>query len=85
MILRSIQTKGQFDLKGKVEGLYRGSVYPKMDIVFNVSNGEFQYPDMPKKVSNIQIVSAIKSPGGSMDNMAVDVSKFSMNIGSDPI
>jgi hypothetical protein len=81
---KNIQTKGQFDLKGKVEGLYRGSVYPKMDIVFNVNNGEFQYPNMPKKVSNIQIVSAIKSPGGSMDNMTVDVSKFSMNIGSDP-
>ncbi|MFN5849128.1 MAG: AsmA-like C-terminal region-containing protein [Chitinophagales bacterium] len=81
---KNIETKGQFDLKGNVEGLYRGSVYPKMDIVFNVNNGEFQYPNMPKKVSNIQIVSAIKSPGGSMDNMTVDVSKFSMNIGSDP-
>jgi uncharacterized protein involved in outer membrane biogenesis len=81
---KKIETKGQFDLKGKVEGLYRGSVYPKMDIVFNVNNGEFQYPDMPKKVSNIQIASAIKSPGGSLDNMSVDISKFSMNIGSDP-
>ncbi len=81
---KSIETKGQFDLKGKVEGLYRGSVYPKIDIVFNVNNGGFQYPDMPKKVSNIQIASAIKSPGGSMDNMTVDVSKFSMIIGSDP-
>ena len=80
---KSIETKGQFDLKGKVEGLYRGSVYPKIDIVFNVNNGEFQYPDMPKKVSNIQIASVIKSPGGSMDNMTVDVSKFSMIIGSD--
>lgn len=81
---KNIETKGQFDLKGKVEGLYRGSVYPKIDIVFNVNNGEFQYPSLPKKVSNIQIVSAIKSPGGSLDNMSIDVSKFSMNIGSDP-
>lgn len=81
---KSIETKGQFDLKGRVNGLYRGSVYPKMDVVFNVNNGEFQYPDMPKKVSNIQIVSAIKSPGGSLDNMSIDVSKFSMIIGSDP-
>ena len=30
---KKIETKGQFDLKGKMEGLYRGSVYPKMDIV----------------------------------------------------
>lgn len=80
----NIETKGQFDLKGKVEGLYRGSVYPKIDIVFNVNNGEFQYPSLPKKVSNIQIASSIKSPGGSMDNISIDVSKFSMNIGSDP-
>ena len=81
---KNIETKGQFDLKGKVEGFYSGSVYPKMDIIFHVNNGEFQYPDLPKKVSNIQIASAIKSPGGSIDNMTIDVSKFSMNIGSDP-
>lgn len=81
---KSIETKGQFDLKGKVEGLYSGSIYPKMDIGFNIQNGEFQYPSLPKKVSNIQITSAIKSPGGSIDNMTVDVSKFSMNIGNDP-
>lgn len=81
---KNIETKGQFDLKGKVEGLYRGSIYPKMDIVFNIQNGEFKYPSLPKKVSNIQLASAIKSPGGSLDNMSIDVSKFSMNIGSDP-
>lgn len=81
---KNIETKGQFDLKGKVDGLYRGSIYPKMDIVFNVNNGEFHYPDMPKRVSNIQMASTVKSPGGSMDNLAIDVSKFSMNIGSDP-
>jgi hypothetical protein len=81
---KNIETKGKFDLKGKIEGLYQGSVYPKMDIVFNVENGEFHYPDMPQKVSNIQIASLVKSPGGSFDNMVIDVSKFSMNIGSDP-
>lgn len=46
---KSIETKGQFDLKGKVEGLYSGSIYPKMDIGFNIQNGEFQYPSLPKK------------------------------------
>jgi hypothetical protein len=81
---KSIETKGQFDLKGKVEGLYRGSIYPKMDIVFNIQNGEFHYPSLPKRVSNIQIASTIKSPGGSLDNMLIELSKFSMNIGNDP-
>lgn len=81
---KNIKTQGKFDLKGQVEGLYRGSVYPKMDISFDIQNGEFQYPNLPKKVSNIHINSAIKSPGGSLDNMIINVTKFAMNIGSDP-
>lgn len=79
-----IETNGSFDLNGKIEGLYRNSIYPKMDIVFNVKNGEFHYPRLPQRVSAIQIASTIKSAGGSLDNMRIDVSKFSMNLGKDP-
>ncbi len=78
-----IKTKGKFDFKGAANGIYKGNIYPKIDIVFNVNKAEFQYPDMPKKVSNIEINSTIKSDGGSLDNMVIDIPKFSMLVGSD--
>lgn len=81
---KEIKTNGKFDLKGNVNGIYKDNIYPKMDILFNVQNGEFQYPSLPQKISKIEINSSIKSSGGSLDNMVIDVSKFSMMIGKDP-
>lgn len=79
-----IKANGKFDLKGKINGTYFKTIYPKMDIDFNIANADFQYPSLPKKVSNIQVKSKITSSGGSADNVMVDVSDFKMNIGSDP-
>lgn len=79
-----VETKGNFDLKGKINGLYQGNIYPKMDISLDVHNGEFQYPSLPQKVSNIQISANIKSNGGSLDNVVTDIPKFSMLLGQDP-
>lgn len=79
-----IKAKGSFDMKGKVKGNYYKNVYPSMDIDFNVSNAEFQYPSLPKKISNIEVNSKIIGSGGTADNILVDISKFKMNIGSDP-
>lgn len=79
-----IKANGNFDLKGTVNGNYYKNNYPKMDIAFNVINADFQYPSLPKKVSNINIRSKILGTGGSADNIVVDVSQFNMNIGSDP-
>lgn len=79
-----LEAKGKFDMKGTISGTYYKSTYPKMDIDFNVQDGEFHYEGLPKKVSDIQIKSKVLSNGGSLDNVNVDISKFSMNIGSDP-
>lgn len=79
-----MEANGKFNLDGKINGLYQGDIYPKMDIKFNILNGNFQYPSLPKKVSNINITSNITSPGGSMDMMILDISKFGMQLGNDP-
>lgn len=81
---KSVQASGTFDLKGTVNGLYYNEIYPAMNIALNVMNGSFQYPSLPKKVSNINIKSNITSTGGSLDNMIVDVPSFNMNLGNDP-
>ncbi|MFY7861445.1 MAG: hypothetical protein ACOVP5_04395, partial [Chitinophagales bacterium] len=81
---KSVKASGKFDLKGQVNGLLRNESYPKMDIRFDVVNGEFQYPNLPKKVTNIQVKSQIVSPGGALDNLVIDLSQFSMLLGKDP-
>ena len=80
---KSIKASGKFDLKGQVNGLLRDQTYPKMDIHLDVKNGEFQYPNLPKKVTNIQVKSHLLSPGGSLDNLAINISTFSMLLGKD--
>ena len=80
----AIETKGKFDLKGTVKGIYHNASYPAMNIALNIQQGEFHYPDMPQRVSDIHIASHITSNGGTLDNMVVDIPKFAMRIGKDP-
>ena len=79
-----IKANGKFDIKGIAKGTYFKNIYPAIDIDFNIENADFQYPSLPKKVSNINIISKIHGAGGTADNIEINVSKFKMNIGSDP-
>ncbi|WP_303897401.1 AsmA-like C-terminal region-containing protein [Dysgonomonas mossii] len=49
-----------------------------------VNDAMFQYPSLPKAVNNINVAMAINSKGGSLDNMIIDISKFSFNLGGNP-
>ena len=79
-----LNASGSFKFLATFKGIYQNDIYPKTDISFSINNGSFQYPSLPKKVSQINIESNILNPGGSGDLFTVNIPKFSMLIGNDP-
>lgn len=81
---KDVKTSGTAKLEAYIKGLMHGDSYPAFDVKIMVNDAMFQYPSLPKAVNNINVAMAINSKGGSLDNMIIDVSKFSFNLGGNP-
>lgn len=82
---KDVKTAGTASLDASVKGLMQGEIYPAFDVKITVSDAMFQYPSLPKAVNNINIAVAVANKQqGSLDNMIVDISKFSFNLGGNP-
>ncbi len=78
---------GTFKLDGFVKGKYGISPesYPAFKINFNIAEGDIQYPDLPMGISGINTDVSVNSPSSDLDKMLVDVSKFNLQVGNNPI
>lgn len=81
---KDVKTSGTAKLEAYIKGLMHGDSYPAFDVKIMVNDAMFQYPSLPKAVNNINVVMAINSKGGLLDNMIIDISKFSFNLGGNP-
>ncbi|MBI5914176.1 MAG: hypothetical protein HY842_02270, partial [Bacteroidetes bacterium] len=83
----SVKAGGTFKLEGTVKGKYSASpeAYPAFNIHLDIAYGDVNYPDLPLGISNINTNMVVNSPGSDLDQMLVDVSKFSLKIGSNPL
>lgn len=81
---KDVKTSGTAKLEAYIKGLIHGDSYPAFDVKIMVNDAMFQYPSLPKAVNNINVAMAINSKGGSLDNMIIDISKFSFNLGGNP-
>jgi len=81
----SIQTSGKLSLDGHVKGLYNENNLPAFNVNLAVTDAMFKYPDLPESVNNVNIISNIKNKGGDADNTIIDVSKFHLQMGQNPI
>lgn len=81
---KDVKTSGTAKLEAYIKGLMHGDSYPAFDVKIMVNDAMFQYPSLPKSVNNINVAMAINSKGGLLDNMIIDISKFSFNLGGNP-
>jgi hypothetical protein len=81
---KDVKTSGTATLGAYIKGLWQGENYPAFDVKIDVNNAMFQYPSLPKSVDDINVAVAISSTGGSLDNMVVDIGKFSFSLGGNP-
>jgi hypothetical protein len=81
----SVKVTGNFSLQGDVKGIYNSNSYPAFNVEASIDKGSFQYPDLPMGVSNIATEIAVKSPDADLDNMKIDIPRFSLALGNNPL
>src|SRR6187399_1238312 len=79
-----IKTSGQAAFNGFVKGTYSPQQMPAYDVNLDVTNGFFQYPDLPKPVKNIQLAIHASNLDGKPDNAVVDISKGHVEMDNEP-
>ncbi len=81
---KDIKTSGKASLSGYVKGTYNAKKMPAYSLNLSVTDGSFQYPDLPQKVSDIQVKLLASNPDGITDHTEVDIEKAHLVFGSAP-
>jgi hypothetical protein len=80
-----LKTTGSLKLEGKITGAVTKTATPNVDAKLVVKDAALSYPDLPKSMNNIQIDVDLHYDGVQMDNTTVDVNKFHVELGGNPI
>ncbi len=83
--LEGVKTAGKFSFDGGAQGNFNAVSFPRFWVDFIVDNARFQYPDLPKSAENINIDAHIKCPNGNLDSINIDVKKFHLEMGDNPV
>ena len=81
--IADLQTRGNFDIKGHVEGMLGEETIPGFRVSVNASEASFKYPDLPRKVEHINIDAIVENTTGFIDDTSIQVENASFQIGSD--
>ncbi len=79
-----IKTNGKAVFNGFVKGTYTPQQMPAYDVQIQVTDGSFQYPDLPKPVKNIQLAARISNVDGLPDHAEIDISKGHVEMDNEP-
>ena len=81
-----LKASGTFALDGTVRGIYSSadSTLPDLTASLTVNDGVISYPDLPEKITDININGKLQTDGKEMDNTTVDVSRFHFELAGNP-
>lgn len=81
----SIQTKGKIALEATAKGMYIDTDHmPAFSVLLDVQDASLKYPDLPESIQDIQILTKVNNPGGSLDNTVTDIEKFHFSVANNP-
>jgi len=80
-----VQANGTVQFAGFAKGTYNEKMYPAFKLDFKVGNADFKYPSLPLGVSNINVDASIALPSSRLNDLTVNIPKFSLKIGSNPL
>ena len=81
-----VRATGEFALSGQVKGIYNERSLPGFDVDLRIDDAAVQYPDLPVGLNNIATQVKVNSPGGAnLDALAIDVPRFQLDVGNNPI
>jgi hypothetical protein len=81
----TLKTGGNLQLEGTVKGIMKDTILPDATLDLVVSDGYFAYPELPKEVTDVQIELHADYRGTDMDRSTVDLKKFHLLLGGNPI
>jgi hypothetical protein len=82
---QNVKTAGNLKLDGTISGTYNEKMMPDVSLALLVENAMFRYPDLPKSAENIGIDVNLFYDGVQNDNTTVDVNKFHVDLGGNPL
>lgn len=84
---KDVQTKGNASFSGRVNGTYSAAknLMPAFDIQIKIDNGYVKYPSLPKDIKEIFADINIKATRPDYKDMMVNIPKFNLKIGNDPL
>ncbi len=82
---QGLKTAGKLQLDGFVKGIYNEKAMPSARVRLLVQDAMFSYPGLPKSAENIQLDVDGYYDGVQMDNSTLDVNKFHVDMGGNPV
>jgi len=81
-----LRADGTFGLNGAVKGTYSesDSTYPNAVLGLNIRNGVISYPDLPEKITAINMDLNVDFNGTDMDKTVVDMPAFHFELAGNP-
>lgn len=80
-----ITASGTMAFDGYVKGLYSDISMPAFGINLKINNGSFSYPDLPGKVTDVNVQASVINQDGVLDNTIVEVPKMHLKIANNPL
>jgi hypothetical protein len=80
-----LKTSGTMDFSGFLKGIYNDQSFPSFDISLHVADGMFQYPDLPRPVSNVNLDLQVKNTTSNLSNTSVNIPTFNLDFGTNPV
>jgi hypothetical protein len=82
---KTIETSGELAFDGFVKGTYSETQMPAFNVALKVNDAMFKYPDLPTAINNINLDMLVDNKDGVIDNTVIDVKKFHMDFGNNPV
>jgi hypothetical protein len=80
-----VKTSGTLKMNGTVKGTYNEQAMPNVQLSLLVSNAMFKYPSLPKSADHIGIDMNLFYDGVQTDNSTIDVNRFHVELGGNPV
>ncbi|MBR9998302.1 MAG: AsmA family protein [Cyclobacteriaceae bacterium] len=83
----NVKAEGEVNFSGNVKGVYNEKTeeIPAFHLELNARDGTIQYPDLPEAIRNIQIDMLVDNNGKNMDQTKIDVNRFHLDFGNNPV
>lgn len=81
-----LTASGNFNIEGSAKGTYNGDLetYPAYSLALKVSDGSFQYPDLPAGVNNVHVDLIVVNESSDLDGTVVNLREAIANIAGNP-